>query len=79
MKLTFSLSTHRLHTHSHSRHTHYQLLQPMAVVSWGCVLRVRWVETDRVKEWVSSHALHTPLAAEVPTDGVYDEGVCVFS
>ena len=37
------------------------------------------METDRVKEWVSSHALHTPLAAEVPTDGVYDEGVCVFS
>jgi hypothetical protein len=45
----------------------------MALVSWGCVLRIRWVETEVLRDWISSHALHTPLAADVTTDGGYDK------
>ena len=51
------------------------LLQPMAVVSWGCVLRVKWVESTGIKKWVESHALHTPQAADYINDGTYDEGM----
>ncbi|CAI8052637.1 N-acetylated-alpha-linked acidic dipeptidase 2 [Geodia barretti] len=48
---------------------------PMAVVSWGCVLRVKWVESEAIKKWVESHALRTPQTAEFANDGTYDEGL----
>jgi hypothetical protein len=56
----------------------YPLLDPewpMAVVSWGCVLRVKWVESEDIKKWVESHALRTPQTAEFTNDGTYNEGL----
>ena len=50
-------------------------LQPMALVSWGCVLGVRWVEPEELRQWISSHALHTPTTAEITSDGVYEDGL----
>ena len=50
----------------------------MAVVSWGCVLRVKWVESEAIKKWVESHALRTPQTAEFANDGTYDEGIYYY-
>ena len=50
----------------------------MAVVSWGCVLRVKWVESEVIKKWVESHALHTPQTPDVTDDGTYSEGIIVL-
>ena len=49
----------------------------MAVVSWGCVLRVKWVESEVIKKWVESHALHTPQTPDVTDDGTYSEGIII--
>ena len=51
----------------------------MAVVSWGCVLRVKWVESEEIKKWVESHALRTPQTAEFTNDGTYNEGTIVVT
>lgn len=47
----------------------------MALVSLGCVLKVSWVETEAIRDWISSHALQEPLTKDVTTNGVYDEGI----
>lgn len=33
------------------------------------------METDTIRDWISSHALKEPLTKEVTTNGVYDEGI----
>lgn len=43
----------------------------MALVSWGCVYRMAWVDVGVAEEWIKQHALQSPEAS-VTQDGMYN-------
>ena len=45
----------------------------MALVSWGCVYHMSWVDVGAAEEWIKQHALHSP-EAHVVQDGTYNHG-----
>ena len=49
------------------------VVQPLALVSWGCVYRMSWVDVPEAKLWIRQHALHA-AHSKVTSDGQYDEG-----
>ena len=45
----------------------------MALVTWGCVYRMSWVDVRTAEEWIKHHALRSP-EGRVVQDGTYDHG-----
>ena len=52
---------------------HNLLLQPLAIVSWGCVYRMSWVNDPEAKLWIVEHALKAEQSS-VASDGLFEEG-----
>lgn len=57
---------------------HVSSLQPLALVSWGCIYRMEWVEPHLVMEWLQQNALRTDDSLDA-TVGAYNEGMSTFS
>lgn len=49
------------------------VVQPLALVSWGCVYLMSWVDVPEAKLWIRQHALRA-THSKVTGDGQYDEG-----
>ena len=45
----------------------------MALVSWGCVYHMSWVDVHAAEEWIKEHALQSP-EGHVVQDGLYNHG-----
>lgn len=45
----------------------------MALVTWGCVYHMSWVEVRTAEEWIKQHALHSP-EGHIVQDGTYNHG-----
>jgi len=45
----------------------------MALVSWGCVYRMTWVDVRPAVRWIRKHALNSSEAG-VKQDGTYSHG-----
>lgn len=45
----------------------------MALVSWGCVYRMSWVDVGTAERWIKLHAFHSPEGG-VALDGTYSHG-----
>ena len=43
----------------------------MALVSWGCVYRMSWVDVAPAEDWIRQHALHSP-EGQMVQDGTYN-------
>ena len=52
---------------------HFMCFQPFALITWGCVYLMSWVDMEPSKRWIQDHALHTAESA-VYQDGFYDYG-----
>ena len=49
------------------------VVQPLALVSWGCIYRMSWVDVPEAKLWIRQHALRA-AHSKVTGDGQYDKG-----
>ena len=48
-------------------------LQPLAVVTWGCVYMLHWVNPPEVKDWLLARGVDH-LAADPEEDIMYTKG-----
>ena len=49
---------------------------PLAIVSWGCVYSMQWVNPPEAKLWIITHALKTNSSV-ASSNGPYQEGEIV--
>ena len=49
------------------------ILQPLALVTWGCVYSLSWADKDSIQDWIKTHALQTSESLVIQ-DGEYDHG-----
>ena len=47
--------------------------QPLALVSWGCIYRMEWVESHFVRAWLEQNALKTDESLDYSI-GTYSKG-----